>query len=383
MKIAYISKSCYADTDFPLIRQFQQMGHEVHYFLNVDCRELHSTLIDISVQNPDSSLLPPTVYKELDIYRGYLDMSHVYIVNRAEKSSLNYKTIYLSRLIDKKMQEIKPDVVHILEPFYINDLLLYKWRKKMVLTMHDPFPHSGESFGRRTFFRNVAFKMITKYVLLNERQKGKFMQVYGKQANDILTNCIGQFDYLKLFIQNVKSKTRHNVLFFGRISPYKGIEYLCEAMTLVRQKIPDATLTIAGGGQFYFDKTRYSSQKWIKIINQYITIKEMSELFNDCDISVCPYIDATQSGVINTSYSLSKPVVATNVGGLPEMVVDGKTGILVPPKNSQILAEAIVELLKDEKKLEMMQEYIENVYYASSKSWQEIANKYIAFYKTI
>lgn len=109
----------------------------------------------------------------------------------------------------------------------------------------------------------------------------------------------------------------------------------------------------------------------------------MSELFNDCDISVCPYIDATQSGVINTSYSLSKPVVATNVGGLPEMVVDGKTGILVPPKNSQILAEAIVELLKDEKKLEMMQEYIENVYYASSKSWQEIANKYIAFYKTI
>ena len=50
MKIAYISKSCYADTDFPLIRKFQQMGHEVHYFLNVDCRELHSLDSHISIK---------------------------------------------------------------------------------------------------------------------------------------------------------------------------------------------------------------------------------------------------------------------------------------------------------------------------------------------
>ena len=383
MKIAYISKSCYADTDFPLIRQYQRMGHEVYYFLNVDCRELHSTLIDIDKQIPNSCLLPFSSYPELAIYQDYFDTDHIFIVNRAEKSSLNWKTICLSRLVDKKLQEIQPDVIHILEPFYINNLLLYKWRKKIVLTMHDPFPHTGESFGRRTFFRNIAFKMVRRYVLLNERQKEMFMQVYRKQEDSILINSIGKFDYLQLFVPLSKSKKHHNVLFFGRISPYKGIEYLCEAMVEVRKKIPDATLTIAGGGEFYFDIHQYGSLEWVTIINKYVKIQKMSELFFDCDISVCPYIDATQSGVINTSYSLSKPVVATNVGGLPEMVVGGKTGVLVSPKDTISLAEAIVELLEDDQKLGSMQKYIENVYYTSDKSWQRIADKYIAFYKKL
>lgn len=383
MKIAYISKSCYADTDFPLIRKYQQMGHEVHYFLNVDCRELHSTLIDINVQNPNSCLLSPEAYPELDVYRNYIDMSNVYIVNRAEKSSINYKTLRLAHLVDKKLQEIQPDVIHLLEPPYINNLLLYKWRKKMVLTMHDPFPHTGESFARRSFFRNIAFKLIKKFVLLNARQKSQFSSRYKIQENNILINSIGRFDYLQLFVVPRKKKSKVNVLFFGRISPYKGVEYLCEAMTKVHEVLPGVTLTIAGGGDFYFDIAKYSSKNWIKIVNKYIGVKQMAELFDDCTISVCPYTDATQSGVINTSYSFSKPVVATNVGGLPEMVEQGKSGLLVQPKNSDKLADTIISILENENNLLKMQKFISDEYYASDKSWDIIANKYIEFYKML
>lgn len=71
-------------------------------------------------------------------------------------------------------------------------------------------------------------------------------------------------------------------------------------------------------------------------------MKEFVGLLQNCALSVCPYTDATQSGVIMTSYSLCKPVVATNVGGLGEMVEEGKTGTLVPPKNVAALSDAIM-----------------------------------------
>lgn len=253
----------------------------------------------------------------------------------------------------------------------------------MVLTMHDPFPHTGESFARRSFFRNIAFKLIKKFVLLNARQKSQFSSRYKIQENNILINSIGRFDYLQLFVVPRKKKSKVNVLFFGRISPYKGVEYLCEAMTKVHEVLPGVTLTIAGGGDFYFDIAKYSSKNWIKIINKYIGVKQMAELFDDCTISVCPYTDATQSGVINTSYSFSKPVVATNVGGLPEMVEQGKSGLLVQPKNSDKLADTIISILENENNLLEMQKFISDEYYASDKSWDIIANKYIEFYKML
>ena len=154
-------------------------------------------------------------------------------------------------------------------------------------------------------------------------------------------------------------------------------------MKKVKEQVPDATLTIAGGGEMYFDIALYQKQDWVEVINRYVGMEELAGLLQNCALSVCPYTDATHSGVIMTSYSLCKPVVATNVGGLGEMVEDGKTGALVPPKNVAALSDAIIALLKDEAKREKMADNIRNDYFVGDKSWKVIAEKYIEFYKKI
>lgn len=152
-------------------------------------------------------------------------------------------------------------------------------------------------------------------------------------------------------------------------------------MVKVKEQVPDVTLTIAGGGKIYFDISPYQNLDWVKVVNRYVGMEELAGLLQNCALSVCPYTDATQSGVIMTSYSLCKPVVATNVGGLGEMVEDGKTGILVPPKDVAELSDAIIALLKDDAKRENMADNIRNDYFVGDKSWKVIAEKYIEFYK--
>ena len=153
-------------------------------------------------------------------------------------------------------------------------------------------------------------------------------------------------------------------------------------MIKIKERIPDATLTIAGGGKMYFDITPYQKMEWVKIINRYVGMEELVGLLGNCALTVCPYTDATQSGVIMTSYSLCKPVVATNVGGLGEMIEDGKTGMLVPPKDVDSLAETIISLLANESLRSNMEKRIKEEYFSGDKSWKVIADKYIEFYNT-
>jgi len=117
------------------------------------------------------------------------------------------------------------------------------------------------------------------------------------------------------------------------------------------------------------------------IVHNYrIPYKEGAEIFQRCSVVALPYIDASQSGVISTAYGFKKPVVVTDVGAIPEIVDDRKTGFIVPPKNSGALADAIVKLLKDEK---LRREMGENAYkkLKTDMSWNKIAEKTIKVYK--
>lgn len=140
------------------------------------------------------------------------------------------------------------------------------------------------------------------------------------------------------------------ILFFGLIRPYKGLKYLLESMLLLPEQDKYHLLLI---GEFYHQIQHYQIlidrlllRKQLTLVNHYIVNEQVGQYFKAADVFVAPYVDATQSGAIQLAYSFGLPVIATRVGGLPEMVKDKETGLLVEPKDSQGLKQVISNIFK-------------------------------------
>ena len=144
MKIIYYSHPGFADCDFPLIGELQRKGHDVRYYITITSYNMRSTLIDLKELYSNTGIYPaPQIYKEFNDFRNILDLSHVYIINRKHKQRLHPVNLLLviKLVIHFIMQ--KPDIIHLTKPPYLLEKLLYLVKKKLVMTVHDPFPHSG------------------------------------------------------------------------------------------------------------------------------------------------------------------------------------------------------------------------------------------------
>ena len=151
----------------------------------------------------------------------------------------------------------------------------------------------------------------------------------------------------------LKISDRHVLLYFGYIRAYKGLATLIEALPFVIEKLPVRLLVC---GEFYEGRNATLNQiKELKLKNavtvydKFIPNEEVGVFFCASDLIVLPYVSATQSGIVQVAYHYDRPVIVTDVGGLPEVVPDGKCGYVVPPKNSRALADAILKYYNKKK----------------------------------
>lgn len=138
------------------------------------------------------------------------------------------------------------------------------------------------------------------------------------------------------------------ILFFGFIRKYKGLDLLLEAMSLPAMKQSGIQLLIAG--EFYEDRKIYDDliqlhnlQNQLILRTDFIQDSEVKYYLSASDFVIQPYRNATQSGVTPLAYHFEKPMLVTNVGGLPDLVPAGKVGLVCEP-NPQAIAEAILKL---------------------------------------
>ena len=165
-------------------------------------------------------------------------------------------------------------------------------------------------------------------------------------------------------------------LSFGTITNYKGTGTLCAAWPLVRAEIPDAELVIAGAVSADVNepqlRTEVARLAGVTLTTGYIPVPDVPSYFDRARCVVLPYKRSSQSGVAHLAHTLRRPVIATRVGDIPNVVLDGVSGILVPSEDPAALAVALVRLLKDPELAQRMGEAGAQGL-AQSASWDEVA----------
>jgi glycosyltransferase involved in cell wall biosynthesis len=145
------------------------------------------------------------------------------------------------------------------------------------------------------------------------------------------------------------------ILFFGIIRDYKGLDLLLEAFEKLPSRKKNVKLLVAG--EYYSNEEKYKQliedlklASDIKVVNEFIKDSEVGRYFCAADIVAQPYKNATQSGVTQIGYHFETPMLVTNVGGLPEMIPDGRVGYVVEP-NPESISKALEDFFNSDKEI--------------------------------
>lgn len=305
-----------------------------------------------------------------------------------EVDVITFKRQYPKLLFPGKTQEETGEIlfrhssevlIDSINPFnWIKVGFKLKKRKYDILIFKYWLPFFGPAFG--TIFciaknKNCKLISICDNIIPHEKRIGD--KVFTKYAFRKVDSCIVQSDAVERDLKNVfprmpykniphpvyeifgepieKSTARKKlnlneakiILFFGYIRPYKGLKVLFEAMNILKNKINIKLLVL---GEFYENElpykeliSNYKLEDQILLKSEYIPNSEVGSYFSATDCVVLPYLNATQSGIAQIAYYFNKPIIATNVGGLAEVVKNEYSGLVVEPNNPIKLSEAIVK----------------------------------------
>lgn len=282
----------------------------------------------------------------------------------------------------------------------INIALFHSKEKFSILHVHWPFPHGLFSsfatlfckakvvmsfYGAELLLVNrFSFvKWFLRYFIKHTDEVIAISKFTGKTVTDIYNRPIHIIPYGTTIEPDLSHSTyspsRH-IFSVGRMIERKGFIYLIEAIPEVLKQFPDAKLTITGGGpvreQLIKRVNELNLQNSVNLPGK-VPNETLEQLFTEGDIFVCPSIidkngDTEGLGVVMIeAMTYNKPVIATDVGGIPDIIVPGLSGILVEQKSSLALANAIIDLLKDPVKMVQLGK-MGNEFAAKQFSWKRI-----------
>jgi len=280
--------------------------------------------------------------------------------------------VYYARLI-KYAATAEPSLFHILwnNKFQLIDrtLLLLYYRllgKRLVLTVHNV--NIGLRDGTDNWLNRWTLKVqyrLTDHLLVHTKlMRDQLVNDFGVPPQKISIIPFGINDATpRSAITREQARARIGVvadakviLFFGNIAPYKGLEYLVDAFSDVAEALPDCVLVIAGRVKSDEDYWNVIQRKISRlpvadrIVQriEYIPEEEAELYFKAADVLILPYTYIFQSGVLFLGYSFGLPVIASDVASLREDIVEGSTGVICKPKDSQDLGAKIVQYFRSD-----------------------------------
>ena len=269
-----------------------------------------------------------------------------------------------------------------------------------VITIHDFINHSGEKKAFAEWLnKRIAGSHQYHIIQHYESLRQQVIAASSAKPSEVHTVILGPFDLIKEYEREVALDSQpstlpdpeitplntqeqpYSALFFGRISPYKGVDTLLQAAEILSVTHPQVRFTVAGSGPLP-EGAEALIQKLgnVKLLHRYIENAELCALLRQHAIVVLPYTDATHSAVLTTAYAFGKPIIATNVGGLGEVVKEGVSGFLVPPKSPQPLAEAIAKALEPAT-LTKLKQGVYELTHGGDVSWERAVSSTLAVYE--
>lgn len=274
-------------------------------------------------------------------------------------------------------REIECVYIPMIQPFSMLVNACIKTKRRIV-TIHDPKPHKGASQLYAAICKKTA-KQADDVIILSEKFKEFTMDYYGKTANRVHVIPHGIFDKYK-YVYKPEYKFEYdpnkiNFLFFGRITEYKGLNILAQAYSKLCNEFSNVALTIVGNGDFSPYRSQFCALNHVTVVNRWIKDEEVYGYFNSPGvITVLPYIEATQSGVIPVAMACESFVISSDCGGLSEQIENGKTGQLISAGDADALYDAMKQVVINGVNTEMIENakaYVENL------SWDKLAKKLI------
>jgi len=262
-----------------------------------------------------------------------------------------------------------PDILHVINEIRVPPHVLALLRRQcdcpVVLTVHEPDPYLPTLLRRAVLNHlqrwNLDFlsKYVDRYVVHGDMLAGKLAK-HVSRPEHITVVPHGSFADVFLSETEHGPPTGCEVLFFGRAVAGKGLPDLVEAAHDVHEAVPDAEFVIAGNG-YDPDKFGAVSAPYFTVYDNRVSVKLAAKLFERASVVVMPYENASASGIVSIAGGFRRPVVATAVGSFPEIIDHGETGLLVPPRSPDTLAQALEALLCNPDRRDRLGENLEQV----------------------
>jgi len=304
---------------------------------------------------------------------------------------IDYPTGHYLRKIDMArdlvsvIRALQPDVVHYQSAADPWVPLAMPWLRRfpLVATIHDASAHpAGWPAHVVQAAKNLLVTRLAHQVIAHGRQQADILiQRYRTPSVRVNVIPLGTCEMFKVLATERITSDSRVVLFFGQLRPHKGIEVLIRAAPLIAARVPDVRIVIAGSGACpAVQRAAAKHPDWFEVHNYFIEAGEVNRFFQRAALVVLPYLEASQSGVLPVAFMFGRPVVATRVGSIPEVMDDGKTGYLVEPGDERALAEAIIRLLQDADLRKAMGKAAA-ARLERGLSWKTIAAKTLAVYE--
>lgn len=289
-----------------------------------------------------------------DSWQHWIDTPNLTVKVLDRPSSASSVVRNISSLVNI-VREFRPSLIHLQED--VRDELFFALqffrRLPLVLTIHDPVTHSGRDSLRLRFSRLRLYRFLARRSATAAIAHGRVLASTLEVECPWLKGKIWSIPHGPLGLRNASTTTIKpkgvRLLFFGRIHRYKGLQYFVESIkALHRAGMPVIGVVAGRGSDLDAHRAEMVSAGCFEILDHFIPAEDVPALFTTARAVVLPYIDGTQSGVAAMALGFGCPVIASAVGSIPELVRDGKNGLLVAPTDTHALTKAIGRVLLDD-----------------------------------